>query len=314
MNWQAVSFDWNHARAFLAAAETGSLSAAARALHTTQATVSRQVSALEQEIGAALFERTNRALISTQAGKDLLVHFRDMRDAAMRISLGAAARSEAVAGPVSITASEALSAYWLPPVLAELADLAPGIVVEIVASNEVRDLSRREADIAVRHVRPDQPELIARLAAESASHLCAATGYLDRIGRPSRPADLAQATFVGFSPARRLMYRLADMGFPVTEASYRYWTDNGATVCELVRQGLGIGVMTRELIAALPGVEPVLPEFFTRPSPIWLTTHRELHTSRRIRLVYDFLADAIVRSAAAARHSLGLPVVSTPPR
>ena len=109
MNWPSVSFDWNQAKAFLATAEQGSLSAAARALALTQPTVGRQVAALEEELGVLLFDRIGRSLSLTPSGLELLEHVQAMGDAAGLVSLAASGRSESIAGQVCIAASEALA-------------------------------------------------------------------------------------------------------------------------------------------------------------------------------------------------------------
>ena len=292
MIWDSVSFDWNQARAFLATAEEGSLSAAARALGLTQPTLGRQVAALEEDLGVVLFERVGRSLSLTQSGLDLLEHVRAMGDAANRISLAASGRSQAIEGQVSITASDAMSTYILPAVLKRLRDMAPEIEVEVVASNAVRDLRRREADIAIRHVRPEQPDLIAKLVRETTIHLYASTEYLERHGRPGSAAELSDAVFMGFEPADRLLSALTGLGLPLTRRNFKLTSNSGVVVWELVKQGLGIGPMLKEIAALTPGVECVLPDLDPFPVPIWLATHRELHTSRRIRLVFDLLAEA----------------------
>ena len=288
----AASFDWNQARAFLVTAEHGSLSAAARALSLSQPTLSRQVSGLEEDLGILLFERVGRTLVLTQAGLDLLDHFRTMGSAAEQISMTASGKSESVEGQVSITASDVLSAHFLPEFLKVLRDRAPGITVEIVASDDIRDLKRREADIAIRHVRPEQPDLIAKLLAESAARFYAASDYLERYGRPASVADLAGALFVGYGDPARLLPHLAHLNLPLTEANFRYVSESGVTGWEMVRQGLGIGIMSTALGGRTPGVEPVLPDLIPKITfPTWLVAHRELHTNRRIRLVFDLLSD-----------------------
>ncbi len=293
MNWAAISFDWNQVRAFLATVEEGSLSAAARALRLTQPTLGRQVTALEDSLGVVLFERIGRSLVLTPSGLELLDHVRDMGEAANRISLAASGRSKVIEGVVRITASDAMSAYFLPSVLLQLRKVAPGIVVEVVASNALRDLRRREADIAIRHVRPDQPDLIARLVAETTGHLYAAPSYLDRVGRPVDMADMTRLDFIGFEEGDDLLNGLNAMGLNLTRRNFPIVADNGVVAWEMTKQGLGVGVMTREIAQTTPEVEMVLPEFAPVPVPIWLTTHRELHSSRRIRLVYDLLAQAL---------------------
>ena len=306
MNWQSVSFDWNQARAFLATVEAGSLSAAARALRVTQPTLSRQVAALEADLGVTLFERAGRSLSLSASGIQLLEHFRGMGEAAAQISLAASGQAQAIEGLVTITASDAVSAYWLPAVLKRLRAMEPGIEVEVLASNDVRDLRQREADIAIRHVRPDQPELIARLVRETSAHLYASTAYLDEHGRPDCAADLSDSAFIGFAPVERLLQGLTAMGLPLTRRNFPIVTDNSAVVLETVKQGLGIAIMPKEFAAIVPGIECVLPEF-RFPLPFWLVTHRELLTSRRIRVVFDLLAEALSSSSgpAGAGYPLG---------
>lgn len=296
MNWQSVSFDWNQARAFLATVEAGSLSAAARALRVTQPTLSRQVAALEADLGVTLFERVGRSLSLSPSGIQLLEHFRGMGEAAAQISLAASGQAQAIEGLVTITASDAVSAYWLPAILKRLRAMEPRIEVEVLASNDIRDLRQREADIAIRHARPDQPELIARLVRETSAHLYASTAYLDEHGRPDRAVDLSNAAFIGFAPIERLLLGLNAMGLPLTRRNFPIVTDNSAVVLETVKQGLGIAIMPKEFAAMVPGIECVLPEY-RFPLPFWLVTHRELLTSRRIRVVFDLLAEALSSSS-----------------
>jgi DNA-binding transcriptional LysR family regulator len=293
MNWQNVSFDWNQARAFLVTAEEGSLSAAARALNLTQPTLGRQVAALEDELGIMLFDRVGRSLVLTPSGLELLDHVRAMADAANLISLTASGRSQAVEGHVSITATPVLATYHLPAILKRLRAKAPGIMIEIIASNEMRDLTRREADIAIRHARPEQPDLIAKLIGETSAHLYASKAYLDTYGRPEKPEDLADADFVGFGQPERQVPMLNAMGIPITADNIKVNTTSGTVILELLKHGLGISFLTKDAETLVPGIEPVLPGLDPIPVPIWLVTHRELHTSRRIRLVFDHLVEAI---------------------
>ncbi|HIP77178.1 MAG TPA: LysR family transcriptional regulator [Kiloniellaceae bacterium] len=293
MNWQSVAFDWNQARAFLVTAEEGSLSAAARALGLTQPTLSRQVAALERELGITLFERVGRTLSLTQAGRDLLDHFRAMGEAATRISLTASGHSQAIEGHVRITATHMVATYHLPPVLKELRRRAPGIEIDVVASNEVRDLTRREADISIRHGRPEQPDLIAKLIRESVARLYASRDYLDKHGRPQSAEDLSDAEFIGFGDPDFLVPVLNSLGLSVTRRNFKLTTANGTVFVQLVRQGLGMSILVKEDAELFPDLEPVLPSLTPFPVPTWLVTHRELRTSRRIRVVFDHLAEAL---------------------
>lgn len=293
MNWNAVSFDWNQAKAFLATAESGSLSGAARLLGITQPTVGRQLSALEEQLGILLFERGGRRLTLTPSGLELVEHARAMSEAANLVSLIASGHSQSVEGLVTITASDVFATCRLPSLIKLIRNKAPQIDIEIVASNEIRDLRRREADIAIRHVRPDQPELIARLVRETTSHLCASKDYLASAGHPASLGDLADAQFIGLGSPERLIAMLDSFGLSLSDRNFRLVTNSGVAGLELVKAGLGIGLFPRELVEFDPILELVLPEPVSIPFPIWLTTHRELHTSQRIRLVFDLIADAL---------------------
>ncbi|MEO1504328.1 MAG: LysR family transcriptional regulator [Pseudomonadota bacterium] len=302
MNWQAISFDWNQVRAFLAVAEEGSFSGAARALKSTQPTIGRQISALEASLGVTLVERSVRGLTLTQTGRELLDHVRAMAEAATLISLSADGRSQEVTGEVTVTATDLLSAAILPAILEPLRLKAPGVRVRLVCSNDLSNLLEREADIAIRHVRPDQPELIARHVGDFRASLYAATSYLERAGRPRTPREVADHAFVGNADPERLIAPLHNQGIPVRPENFVMSTENGVVAWELVKHGYGVSMQPEPLAEAEPGIEKVLSGLPSPEFPIWLATHRELRTNRRIRIVFDILAAGL---AAKARTPLG---------
>ncbi len=289
MNWDAVSFDWNQIRAFLATAEEGSFSGAARALKTTQPTIGRQITDLEAQLGVTLVERSVRGPKLTEAGLDLLDHVRAMGEAATLISMSATAHSEDISGLVTVTASDLLAAQILPGLLAPLRETNPGIRINIVASNQLQNLLEREADIAVRHVRPEQPELIARHVGDFHASLYAAKSYLDSAGRPTSPREVANHAFVGSPDPERLIAPMHNLGIPLRNENFVMSSDNGVVIWELLRTGLGISVLPDAMCDPEPELERVLPELPPFQFPIWLVTHRELQTSRRIRIVFDLL-------------------------
>ena len=293
MDWNTVAFDWNHARAFLAIAEEGSLSAAARALKQTQPTLGRQLSALESELGLVLFERVGRGLTLTPTGTSLAQHVSAMRDAAASLSLAASGRSDLIEGPIAITASDISSAYLLPPIFTKLTQLAPKLHINIIAANDVRDLLRREADIAIRHVRPTEPELIARLIANGSGHLVCAQSYIDRCGLPADIADLSNHEFISFGEPQQTIDYLQNMGIHLTKQNFKIRCDNGVVSWEMVRAGMGLAFMDSRVVEKFTGLVRVLPDLPPIEYPIWLRTHRELHTSQKIRLVFDLLAKMI---------------------
>lgn len=286
-----MTFDWNRARAFLVTAEEGSLSAAARALGMAQPTLGRQVTALEAELGVALFERTGRGLTLTPGGLELLEHVRAMGAAASAASLTAGGRTTAIEGPIAITASEIYSAHLLPPVIAKLRRIAPGIEVEIIASNAALDLRRREADIAIRNFHSAQPDLIARKLRDDHGRLYATPAYLASIGDPTTPEGLNRADFIAFDRSALMIEGLNALGLNLARGNFPLMTESHLVHWALVKQGLGIGIVPQNVGDAEPLVRRALPDLAPLTFPIWLTTHRELNTSRRVRLVFDLLAE-----------------------
>jgi len=293
MEWRAVRFDWNRARAFLVTAEEGSLSAAARVLGLAQPTLGRQVDALEAELGVVLFERVGRGLTLTPSGMDLLDHVRAMGEAATRVSLAAAGHSQSVEGKVVIAASDVVAAFVLPPILARLRQAQPGIEVEIVVSTRASDLLRREADIAIRNFRPSEPDLIARKIVDVPARLYATHAYLERLGNPRLPHDLRMADFISIDGSGMFLKGLNAMGLNLTERNFPILTENYLVMWEMVKQGLGIGILDGSIGDAEPSVKRALPDLEPFVFPIWLVAHRELNTSRRIRIVFDLLASEL---------------------
>ena len=295
MDWRAVKFDWNKARAFLVTAEEGSLSAAARALGMAQPTLGRQVDGLEQELGVVLFERVGRGLTLTPSGLELLDHVRDMGDAAGRVSLTALGQSQALEGTISISASETYATVLLPPLVAKLRQQEPGIHVEIVVANHASDLLRREADIAIRNFRPTEPDLIAKKIGMVDAILYATPQYIEKIGTPTTPYALRNADFVNMDRTGGMLKGLNSLGLGLTEANFPLLTESYLVMWELVKQGAAIGILDAHIGDAEPKVRRVLPNLEPLTFPIWLVSHREVTTSRRIRRVFDFLAEELKR-------------------
>lgn len=285
--------DWNQLKAFLETAETGSLSAAARKLGLTQPTLSRQVAAIEQRMGVTLFERVGKAMVLTPTGMDLLEHARTMGVAAEALALAATGRSQALSGEVSVSASDAVATYLLPPLVHQLRQQEPSIAIEVIASNALSNLLRREADIAIRHVKPEQPDLIARLIRDAEAHFYASDEWVKTHGHPRLAEDAANLPFVGADRSDRYLAYLRQHGLPVSEKNFSCYADHTVTHWALVRQGMGIGAMMDDIARDTPGVVRVLDEAPPVRFPIWLVTHRELRTSRRIQVVFEALAQGL---------------------
>ena len=293
-DWRSVAFDWNRARAFLVTAEEGSFSAAARALGQAQPTLGRQVAALEEELGVTLFERVGNNLVLTETGLDLVEQLRTMHEAAARVALIAAGQSQSLEGRVRIAASPAVSAHLLPPVLAQLREAHPGIDIELVISNESADLRRREADVAVRHYRPEGDELIGRLDMEaSEAHIYGSREYLASIGNPRTMKTLAaRGRVFAFDDTPLMLDTLHAAGYPFTAEQLGPIVSDHLVQWELTRKGQGLCLMMSEVGDRDPLVRRALAK--GKPVvtlPTWLTTHRELRTNRRMRVVFDALAE-----------------------
>ena len=299
MDWRSVQFDWNRARAFLVTAEEGSLSAAARALGMSQPTLGRQVAALEDELGVALFERGGKGLELTPSGLELMEHVRAMGQAASEFSLAATGQSDSIEGRICISATEVMATFVLPAIIGRLRQLQPGIRVEIIASNEASDLKRREADIAIRAFRPTQPDLIARKLSDLTASLYATPVFLERFRQPLQPEDLRAAEWLGFSTNNpEYMAALQERGFVLSEHNFTVRTDNHMVHWELTKQGVGIGMMPVEIGDAEPLVQRVFPGKAVFKGEIWLVSHRELRMNRRVRTVFDFLAEELSENAS----------------
>ncbi len=294
MNWNTLDFDWNYARALLAAAEEGSFSAAARALGVAQPTIGRQIAALEEELQVTLFERVGRGWVLTPVGVELLEHVRVMARAASHMRLVAEGQSISLEGLVRVTASEMISAYLLPPIVQRVRQEYPGIEIELVATNELRDLSRHEADIAIRNAVPTDPELVGRKLKVSKGWLYASDEYLAKLGEPITPEKLSDATFIAFERDDRLRDMLNAMGLELTSRNFPLVSANHLVQWQMARDGMGICVNMEEVGERTPGMRRVLSSMPPVEVPLWLISRQEVATSRRVRVVYDALANGLL--------------------
>ncbi len=294
-----AEFDWNLIRVFVAVAETGSLSAAARALGSSQPTVGRHVDELEQTLGQILFVRGRRGYDLTEQGAALLQKGQAAVEAFSAVTRAAAGQEERIAGTVRIAASEVVSAFVIPQIMAKLAIEEPDIEVEIVASDRVENLLRRDADIAVRMVQPTQQELLARKIADIPMRMCAAKSYLERLGRPQTVEDLLAHDLVGFDRNDLVLRGFAEAGVTIDRKAFRFRTDNQIVYWAAVRAGNGVGFSMMPLIARTPDVETLMPEITPQDLPMWLALHRDVRSSARIRRVADFLGGELKAFAAA---------------
>jgi DNA-binding transcriptional LysR family regulator len=286
-------FDWALIRSFLAVLDAGSLMGAARRTGAQQPTLSRHVAELEAQLGAPLFERTGRGVSPTLAALAIADAARQMRDGADAVARALAGQRDQTSGTVRVTTSMVAATYLLPPLVAELHVQEPGIQIELLASNQLTNLLRRDADIAVRMVRPAQSSLVARKVASVGIGAYAHERYLQRAGTPREPNDLSRHTLIGYARDDTIERGFAALGLPLARESFALRTDDQVAYGRLVAEGAGIGFVAHYNVRHWPGVRRVLPMLAIPPLPCWLAVHREIRSSKVVRRVYDYLAEAI---------------------
>ena len=292
-------FNWALIQSFLAALEHGSLLAAARATGVSQPTLGRHIAELESQLKLVLFERTGRGLQPTAPALELAEAAQAMEAGAASFSRRASEAGQTVQGRVRVSASQPVACFLLPPILSRMQLALPEIVVELVVSNAVSNLLRREADIALRMVQPEQSSLVARRIGEVGLQACASEAYLARHGEPRALADLLGHALIAGDRNRDVETGFEGHGMPVSSLRFGLRTDDYIAQWAAVRAGMGIGFLSRYLIATDPGIRPLLPGQALAPLPMWITVHRELRTSARIRTVFDFLANEVAGALAA---------------
>ncbi len=284
------NLDWTLYRSFLAVAETGSLSAAARSLTLSQPTLGRHIAELETALSTKLFTRTAKGLSPTEAALALVPAATAMRQAAAQLSLLAAGREESLKGTVRLTASRVVSHYLLPPMLARLRQAEPGIEIELVPTDSTENLLFREADIALRMYRPTQNDVVTRHLTDLPMTLYGATNYLDRHGRPATPAELERHDIIGLDRSDLMLRMLTYLGLDRRREDFPVRCDDQVVYWNLVRAGCGLGATQTLIGDADPTMERVAPFLKLPALPVWLTAPEALRQNPRIRRVMEHLA------------------------
>lgn len=287
------NFNWALIPSFLAALEHGSLMGTARATGVSQPTLGRHIAELKDPLKLVLFERTGRGLQPTAQALELAEAARAMQDGAARFSRMASGSGQTVQGRVRLSASQPSACFLLPPILARMRHALPDVVVELVVSNTVSNLLMREADMALRMVRPEQGSLIAKNIGQMALRACASFSYLQGRGTPQQPSDLMAHELITGDRNTEIEDGFAALGFPASALRHGLRTDDLNAQWAAVQAGLGVGFMNEHLIHQAASVEAILPMIALPVLPIWLTVHRELRTSALMRAVFDFLADEV---------------------
>jgi len=288
-----TGFDWTLVRSFLAVLDAGSVTAAARQSGAQQPTLSRHVAELESQLGAALFERTGRGVTPTAAALAIAAAARQMEAGAIALAGGVARSRAATRGSVRVTTSQVAATWLLPRVLVRLQRRHPGIEIELVGSNELSNLLRREADIAVRMVRPAQGSLIAKKVGEIEIVAAAHESYLAKAPPLKEPEDLLAHRLIGFDRDDTIVRGFAALGVTLSRADFALRTDDQVAYTRLVAEGAGVGFVAGYVVRQCPGVVRVLPALAIPSLPCWLAVHREIRSNPLVRTVYDDLAQAL---------------------
>ncbi|PZP33325.1 MAG: LysR family transcriptional regulator [Roseateles depolymerans] len=290
---------WEWYRSLLAVLDEGSLSGAARALGLTQPTVGRHMAALEAALGQALFTRSPGGLLATDAARALRPYAEAMQSSAA--ALERVARSPGrdaagrVRGVVRVTASEVVGVEVLPPLLTALRTQHPELTVELVLSNRVQDLLRREADIAVRMTPPQQDQLVARRVGAIELGLHAHADYLARHGAPGSVEALAAHALIGFDQPTDYLRRMARQLPGLQRERFALRTDSDLAQLALIRAGAGLGMCQVPLARRDPALRRVLPEHFQLALETWVTLHEDLRDSPPCRVTLDALVQGLGR-------------------
>ncbi|MEN9580584.1 MAG: hypothetical protein RJA70_3593, partial [Pseudomonadota bacterium] len=253
----------------------------------------RHIEALEGRLGAPLFSRTPGGFTASELGLRAFEPVRRAAQALAEAELVAAGASANLEGSVRLTASVVTSHYTLPSMLRTLKDEFPTLSFELVPSDSPENLLMREADIAVRMFRPTQLDLVTRKLGETPVVPCAHASYLARRGVPLSPQDFACHELLGLDRSEVLINAATALGFSLRREDFSVRCDNQSVLWQLAQAGLGITFAQRNIIAATPGMVILDLPIAISPLEVWLTSHRELYASRRIRAVYDRLAELL---------------------
>lgn len=290
MDTALETLDWSLIRAFLAVAEQGSLSAAARQLGASQPTLGRQIRQLEADLKQVLFHRQPKGFVLTENGAALLGPAKRMREALNDVALTAAGLQTGMDGSVRITASETVSLNLLPEIIAGLRQTHPGIHIDLVPTDSTENLLFREADIALRMYQPEQVELVARKLGEFRFGIYAARSYLDRAGRPGNVQELLAHPLIGYDRNEEIIQGMHERGLPATRDWFALRCDNHPVGWAMLRAGCGIGFGIDSLAARDPLVERIEMPLDLPTLPVWLVTHQTLRHTPRIAAVWEALA------------------------
>lgn len=291
MYTKRMTRSWDHIRSFYAVAETGSLSAASRVLALTQPTVGRHIDLLEDDLKVSLFKRSRDGMTLTDKGAELIEAAQRTMDGATQFERIATGLDEGISGTVRISAGEVFGVLFMPKLLGRFMEQHPGIQVELVVTNEASNLLRRDADVAVRHFRPKQQDVVARKITDLELGLFAHETYLARHPEPHSLSDLRNHIVAGYDRDTTIIEAAQQLGESFAASDFQFRSDNLLTHLEVIRAGMGMGFTHVGLATQWPGVERLLPDLKIPPLELWIACHSDVRLNRRVRIVMDFLAE-----------------------
>ncbi|MBP0598727.1 LysR family transcriptional regulator [Herbaspirillum sp. LeCh32-8] len=286
--------DWDNARIYLALYRAGTLRGAAEQLDIDQATVGRRLTALEKSLGARLFLRTPAGYVPTPAGELAAAAAERMEQGAEQLLRQMQGIDERLCGVVRLAATDSVARHFLVPALQQLRETHPGIRVVLSTSTQLTNLTKREADIAVRTVRPDSPDLIARHLKRLHTGIFASKSYLKKRGQPEPGTALKGHDVVAYQ--RALAPHMVDQvcGESSANADVVMEVSNGLILADCVQAGMGLGELPVHVGESTPGLVRVWPER-AEPYDMWLVLHSDLNRTARVRAV----ADAVIAAYGA---------------
>jgi len=287
----ASRIEWELYRSFLAVLAEGSLSGAARVLDIAQPTVGRHVAALERALGMPLFTRSQTGLSPLESTLALRPFAEAMHSAAAALERAAASQGLGVRGVVRVTASEVIGVEVLPPIIAGLREAHRDLQIELVLSNRMQDLLQREADLAVRMVRPDQASLIARRVGQIEVGLHATRHYLERHGTPESAEDLKGHTLIGFDQPTAFVHA-ASRSMSLQREAFALRATSDLAQLALIRCGAGVG-FCQVPIGRREGLVRVLARRFSLALDTWIVMHEDLRNSARCRVTFEALVQGL---------------------
>lgn len=283
--------NWDDTRIFLALCREQTLRGAARILGVDQATVGRRLASLEQALGATLFLRTSSGYSLTTAGEVARAAAVQMEASAAELQRQILGMDDRMAGAVRITTSESFAIDFVLPAIARVRQQHPNIEVQLHTSAQLLNLSLREADIAIRNVKPDNPDLIVRRVARWSAALHASPGYVQEHGVPEPGSAFAGHDLVLFQPHLERGQEVTLAGEPITHGRIAATCTSGLLVRHALRAGLGIGEIAVPL-GRQDGLLRLWPERERFPYDIWLVTHKDVRHTARVRVVIEAIAEA----------------------